>query len=47
MPELESGGDYEIVSQLWDFIFAMVESCLGKADSTDISRESIEVINSL
>ena len=43
IPELESGGDYEIISQLEDFIFALVESCLTSSESQDISVESCEV----
>ena len=41
--ELESGGDYEIVSQLEDFMFGLVDSCLEQVASNDTSVESCEV----
>ena len=40
--ELESGGDYEIISQLEDFMFGMVDSCLEQVGSNDTSVESCE-----
>lgn len=38
------GGDYEIVSQLEEFMFAMIESCLDEVDNPDVSPESVNVV---
>lgn len=43
IPHLEVGGDYEIVSQLEEFMFAMIESCLDEVDNSDVSPESVDV----
>lgn len=44
IPHLEVGGDYEIVSQLEEFMFAMIESCLDEVDNPDVSPESVNVV---
>ena len=42
IPELEKGGDYEIISQLEDFMFSMVESCIFQVDNMDVSEGAVD-----
>ena len=43
IPALESGDEFEVIRQLEDYMFALTEACLNKADSTPASSSDVDV----